>query len=174
MSWTSDDESALAFHDSIFDPRRSAIISKRNGFSLTSLVDDSSLSHLNHSNGLLFHSPIRSARPGARREEAPTKFTQHHPFLGSPSQLNPCHDFLLFPTPSLLLLPHLPLFLLLLLPCPIDCHIAPPSKVLHYSRTCSGRPVFSVPSPWTRKISTCTHKAWICRRTSRRIPILPF
>ncbi|KIJ97747.1 hypothetical protein K443DRAFT_630640 [Laccaria amethystina LaAM-08-1] len=56
---------------------------------------------------------------------------QPYPFLGSPSEL--CHDFLLFPTPSLLLLPHLPLFLLLR---PTLSH-RPPSKVLHYSRMCS-------------------------------------
>ena len=117
--WMSDDESALAFHDSIVDPRRAAMILKRNGFSLTSPVDDGSPPNLNHSNSLLFHSPIRSAKPGARREEAPTKLTQHHLFLGSPSRLNlfPCHDFLLFPTPSLLLLPRLLLSLLLPLPC---------------------------------------------------------
>jgi hypothetical protein len=93
-------------------------------------INDGSPPTLSHSNSLLCHSPLCSAKPSARREEAPAKVTQHHPFLGSPPQLNVflCHDFLLFPTPSLPLLPHLLLFLLLPLPCPIHCHIGPPPR----------------------------------------------
>ena len=41
-SRTSDDESALAFYNSIFDRRRAAIILKSNGFSLASPVNDGS------------------------------------------------------------------------------------------------------------------------------------
>ena len=116
--WTSDDHSALPLHDSIFDPRRAAIkpfISKCNGFSLTSLVNDGSPPTLSHSNWLLCHSPDPSAKPSARREEAPAKVTQHYSFLGSPSsaQLFLCHGLFLFPTPSLHPLHHLPFFLLL-------------------------------------------------------------
>lgn len=33
----------------------------------------------------------------------------------------------------------------------------PPSKLLHYSRMCSRRPVFGVPSLWTRKIPKSTN-----------------
>jgi len=69
-SWTSDDEFALAFCGSIFDPRRVAIkliILKCNGFSLTSPVNDRSPPSLSHPNSLLCHSPLRSAKPSAKR-----------------------------------------------------------------------------------------------------------
>ena len=122
-SWTSDDDSALALHDSIFDPRRAAIkpfILKCNGFSSASPVNDGSPPTLSHSSSLLCYSPLCSANPSKRREEAPAKVTQHHLFLGSPSsaQLFLCHGLFLFPTPSLHPLHHLPFFLLLPFLCP--------------------------------------------------------
>ncbi|KIJ90375.1 hypothetical protein K443DRAFT_660279 [Laccaria amethystina LaAM-08-1] len=67
----------------MFDPRRAAIklfILKCNGFSLTSPVNDGSPPTLSHSNSILCHSPLRSEKPSARREEALAKVTQHHPF----------------------------------------------------------------------------------------------
>ena len=90
--WTSDDNSALTFHDSIFDPRRAAnkpFILKCNGFSFISPVNDGSTPTLSHSNWLLSHSPHPSAKPSARREEAPAKVTQHYSFLGSPLPAQP-------------------------------------------------------------------------------------
>ena len=61
-------------------PRRAAnkpFILKCNGFSLTSPVNDGSPPTLSHSNCLLCHLPDPSAKPSARREEAPAKVTQH-------------------------------------------------------------------------------------------------
>ena len=83
--------------------------------------DDGSLPTLSHSNSVLCHSVLRSAKPSARREEAHTRLTQLLPFLGSPPQPNLflCHDFLLFPASSLLL-PRLFLFLLFPLPYPLQ------------------------------------------------------
>ena len=77
-SWTSDNESALAFHNAIFDPRRAAIILICNSFSLTSPFNNGSPPTLSHSNSFLGHLPLRSAKPSARRED------QHHPFLAHP------------------------------------------------------------------------------------------
>ena len=158
MSWTSDHESALAFHNSIFDPCRAAIILICNSFSLTSPFNDGSPPTLSHSNSLLCHLPLRSAKPSARRED------QHHPFLAHPhsstsssvmiSSSSPHHLFFFFPplTPTPTLVSYTP------------SH-RPLSKVLHYSRTCSRRPVLGLPSPWTKKISTRTYRARIGRQT---------
>ena len=86
------------------------------------LSDDGSPPTLRHSNSVLCHSLLRSAKPSARREEAPARLTQLLPFLSSPSQLN------LFPTPSLLLLQRLLLFPLLPLPYPYAVTYPPPPR----------------------------------------------
>ena len=110
-SRTSDDESALAFYDSMFDRRRAAIILKSNGFSLASPVNDGSPPTLDHSNPLLCHSPIRTAKPSARREEAPAKLTPAPPIhrltlaaqplpLSLTSSSSPHHLFSFFPSSS--------------------------------------------------------------------------
>ena len=50
--------------------------------------DDGSWPTSSHSNSVLCHSLLRSAKSSARREAAPARLTQVLPFLSSPSQLN--------------------------------------------------------------------------------------
>jgi hypothetical protein len=107
---TSDDESALAFHGSIFDPRRVAIklfILKRNVFSLTSPVNSGSPPTLSDSNSLLCHLPLCKAKRTKRRstcQSFPAPPIPRLTLVGSTSSLS-C---LLFPTPSFLPSPTFP------------------------------------------------------------------
>ena len=105
-SWISDDESALAFHGSIFDPRGEAIklFVLKHGFPSAS---PSSPPNLSHSVSLLRHSPLRSEKPSARTEEAPcqsypTPPISRLPLISSTSSVttsfSPRHLFSLFPT----------------------------------------------------------------------------
>ena len=92
--------------------------------------DDSSPPTSSHSNSVLCHSLLRSAKPNARREEAPARLTQLLPFLSSTSQLNlflcPLPHAISSPSPT----PSPPPT-----PTPISLalsHSPLPSKVLHY------------------------------------------
>ena len=94
--------------------------------------DDGSPPPLSHPNSVHCHSLLRSAKPSARREEAPARLTQLLPFLSSPSRLNlflcplPHTISSASPTPSPLPPTPTPTSLAL-------SHSPSPSKVLYYS-----------------------------------------